>query len=34
MDDDEKKCLDAGCTQYLAKPISKEKLFQAMDALL
>lgn len=34
MDDDEKKCLDAGCNQYLAKPISKEKLFQVMDALL
>lgn len=34
MDDDEKKCLDAGCNQYLAKPISKEKLYSVIDSLI
>lgn len=34
MDDDEKRCLDAGCDKYLAKPISKEKLFSVLDSLL
>ncbi|MBN1949962.1 MAG: PAS domain-containing protein [Bacteroidales bacterium] len=34
MDDDEKKCLDAGCTSYLAKPISKERLFKIIDSVL
>lgn len=34
MDDDEQKCLEAGCNRYIAKPISKEKLFMMIDELL
>jgi PAS domain S-box-containing protein len=31
MDDDEKQCIDAGCTCYIAKPISREKLFDLIE---
>lgn len=34
MDDDEKKCLEAGCDRYLAKPIKRDKLFSVMNELL
>jgi PAS domain S-box-containing protein len=34
MDDDEQKCLAAGCNKYIAKPISKEKLYTTMKELL
>jgi PAS domain S-box-containing protein len=34
MDDDEQRCLDAGCNNYISKPISKEKLFDLIDALI
>ena len=34
MDDDEQKCLAAGCNKYIAKPISKEKLYITMKELL
>ncbi|MBN1598841.1 MAG: PAS domain-containing protein [Bacteroidales bacterium] len=34
MDDDERRCLEAGCDKYISKPISKEKLFEMMDELL
>jgi PAS domain S-box-containing protein len=34
MDNDEQKCLEAGCNKYIAKPISKEKLFLMIDELL
>jgi len=33
MDDDEKKCLDAGCNYYLAKPIRKEQLFEVINSV-
>lgn len=32
MDDDEKKCLDAGCNYYMAKPIRKEQLFEVINS--
>ena len=34
MDDDEQRCLDAGCNSYISKPISKEKLFTMIDSLI
>ena len=34
MKGDEKKCLEAGCDDYLAKPIEREKLFEMLDKYL
>jgi PAS domain S-box-containing protein len=34
MDDDEKKCLDAGCDRYLTKPIRKERLFEVIEEFI
>jgi PAS domain S-box-containing protein len=34
MDDDEQCCIDAGCNSYIAKPISKEKLFEMIVKLI
>ncbi len=33
MTEDEQKCLDAGCTAYLAKPVRKNQLLEAIKAL-
>jgi CheY-like chemotaxis protein len=30
MREDEQRCLDAGCTAYLRKPIRKEDLLEAI----
>lgn len=34
MDDDEQRCLSAGCNRYIAKPISKEKLYYLINELI
>ena len=34
MDDDEQRCLSAGCNRYIAKPISKDKLYSLINELL
>lgn len=34
MKDDERKCLEAGCDAYLAKPIEKAKLFETIQSLI
>lgn len=34
MDEDEQKCFEAGCDKYITKPISKEKLYATIEALL
>jgi PAS domain S-box-containing protein len=34
MDDDEKRCLSAGCNCYISKPISKDKLFNLINQLI
>lgn len=34
MDDDERKCLEAGCNSYLTKPITKEKLFRVISSYM
>jgi len=34
MKGDENKCLEAGCDDYLAKPIEREKLFEMLDKYL
>ena len=34
MDDDEQRCIDAGCNSYISKPISKEKLYTIIDSLI
>lgn len=34
MYDDEQKCLAAGCNKYIAKPISKERLYSTMKELV
>jgi PAS domain S-box-containing protein len=31
MDDDEKLCLNAGCNDYIAKPLNREKLFNLIN---
>ena len=34
FDEDEKACLEAGCTGYLSKPIQFRKLFELMQSFL
>jgi len=34
MDDDEQRCLSAGCNCYIAKPISKDKLYSLIDQFI
>jgi CheY-like chemotaxis protein/HPt (histidine-containing phosphotransfer) domain-containing protein len=34
LSEDEKKCLEAGCDDYLSKPICKDKLIQVLDKYL
>ena len=34
MDDDEQRCLSAGCNRYIAKPISKDKLYGLINELI
>lgn len=34
MENDEKKCKEAGCNAYITKPIQKHKLFNTLDSFL
>lgn len=34
MNNDEERCLAAGCNRYISKPINKDKLFSLIDELL
>ena len=34
MEGDRRRCLEAGCDQYLSKPLKREELFEAISSLL
>ncbi|WP_163830844.1 response regulator [Spartinivicinus ruber] len=34
LDGDDKKCIDAGCTDYLTKPVNKDKIYSILYSLL